>query len=747
MRRRKYVVVLLFAFTFYNSIAQTDSVGSGGAIRFDGVDDLIDFGDIYSDLELPFTISAWVNLDPSNSIIAPIFSNRNCDPIYTGFRLMVNHDVISLDYGDGFGGNNPAFRRGKNATVSSPISGSWNHITAIVKGVWDIELYLNGVNVGGEYSGSSNYLMDSSKPGFASSAYFISNGVVYRLKGLLDDIRLWDRALTENEIRNTMCFNLKGDESGLIGYWNFNEKSGTTTFDLSPNGFHGTFIDTPTRVRSGAPIGDVSTHFYSSSWAGKTVSFTNEGYALKVTDVSNSSIGVHIYSVNDPPSQTDGLGSHGTIKPYFGVFTAVQNSTSKFSVQLDLLEENSCEVFTRNDNSSFTWSNASVPIIAKQQRVELIWTNGKAVTFDLGDDVSLCNADSYQISTEITDPEYEFLWSNNESTSSITVTESGKYFVTVSGPCNTVKDSVNIAFVSEPPPSFSLGSDITSCDFTPLTLSLPDCDQCIIKWQDGSSESNFLATIFGHYWAMMENACGQSTDSVEFSTLAKEDTPTLELGADVSICNVDSYQLATQIEDPGYEILWSNNQKTSSIIVTESGKYFVSAKGLCDNLEDSITIRFLSKPPLFSLGSDTATCDFKPLTLNVPECDQCTVKWQDGSAETHYVATEFGKYWAVLENVCGQASDSIEFKKAYLDIVIPNVITPNNDGKNDSFLLAPESNAPVSLRVYDRWGIEVYHSEAYQSDWRADNLSEGVYFVVVSGPCIETEKNPVHIIR
>ncbi|HTF17910.1 MAG TPA: LamG domain-containing protein [Chryseolinea sp.] len=212
MSVRSLLLPLVFLAALHRySFAQSDNVGSGGAILFDGIDDYIDFGDIYEDLEFPFTVSAWVYLDPSNTLAAPIFTNRNCDPIYTGFRLIVNKNLISLDYGDGLGGNSPAFRRGKNANVNL-ITGSWNHITAVVTDVANMDLYLNGVNVGSSYVGETSLPMDSSKPGFSSSAYFISNGVVYRFKGLIDDIRLWNRALSSDDVRNTMCVKLSGSE-------------------------------------------------------------------------------------------------------------------------------------------------------------------------------------------------------------------------------------------------------------------------------------------------------------------------------------------------------------------------------------------------------------------------------------------------------------------------------------------------------------------------------------------------------
>ncbi len=195
MEQVKLIVSVLFCLLYSNSLyAQTDNVGSGRAIEFDGVDDYIDFGD------------------------------------------------------RGFGGNNPAFRRGKKADVAGTVS-RWNHATAVVRAVSDIDLYLNGVNVGNEFTRDSNSPMNSNIPGGHSTAgYLLSNGFTYNFPGIIDDIRLWNKALSQEEIRKTMCVNLKGNESALIGYWDFNETSGNIVHDKSPNKFNGQFVGNPKRV-------------------------------------------------------------------------------------------------------------------------------------------------------------------------------------------------------------------------------------------------------------------------------------------------------------------------------------------------------------------------------------------------------------------------------------------------------------------------------------------------------------------
>jgi gliding motility-associated-like protein len=60
-------------------------------------------------------------------------------------------------------------------------------------------------------------------------------------------------------------------------------------------------------------------------------------------------------------------------------------------------------------------------------------------------------------------------------------------------------------------------------------------------------------------------------------------------------------------------------------------------------------------------------------------------------------------------------------------LFIPNLITPNNDGKNDLFAitaLPPGSK----LNIFNRWGDKIYQSSDYDNLWTASNISDGVYF-------------------
>jgi len=72
------------------------------------------------------------------------------------------------------------------------------------------------------------------------------------------------------------------------------------------------------------------------------------------------------------------------------------------------------------------------------------------------------------------------------------------------------------------------------------------------------------------------------------------------------------------------------------------------------------------------------------------------------------------------------------------DCEIPNIFTPNGDGINDAFIipcLASDRYSDSELRIYDRWGSELFRAAPYENDWEGTHngrpLPEGTYFYVI----------------
>lgn len=64
------------------------------------------------------------------------------------------------------------------------------------------------------------------------------------------------------------------------------------------------------------------------------------------------------------------------------------------------------------------------------------------------------------------------------------------------------------------------------------------------------------------------------------------------------------------------------------------------------------------------------------------------------------------------------------------ELFIPNVLTVNNDGINEAFVI---KNLPSNsiLKIYNRWGNIIYNSDNYKNDWIPVDFNSGTYFYIL----------------
>jgi len=101
-------------------------------------------------------------------------------------------------------------------------NGSWQHVTAVISGS-TFKLYVNGLL---ERSASSTFPLTADFNILTIGAYeSIRNPSLKTFNGELDEIQLWQHALTASEIYANSYNSLKGNEPGLLAYWSFNDSS------------------------------------------------------------------------------------------------------------------------------------------------------------------------------------------------------------------------------------------------------------------------------------------------------------------------------------------------------------------------------------------------------------------------------------------------------------------------------------------------------------------------------------------
>ena len=112
------------------------------------------------------------------------------------------------------------------------------------------------------------------------------------------------------------------------------------------------------------------------------------------------------------------------------------------------------------------------------------------------------------------------------------------------------------------------------------------------------------------------------------------------------------------------------------------------------------------------------------------------------------VAKGSGVYTVSFENSCDvKMSDEVKIgETSRTDIKTYNIITANEDGKNDYYFV-DENLIGSSLMIYGRWGDLVYSSKSYRNDWSPDQISGGQYFYVIENQCYGKFKGTLTVLK
>ena len=117
----------------------------------------------------------------------------------------------------------------------------WQHLAFTYDGSY-IRLYKNGNLVDNT---AANGTITQTTQSF-NLGILDYQGSPFHLNGRLDEIRLWDVALSQNEIIGWMCTPIDlthPNYSNLMGYWKLNDGNGTLVSDASPNSLDGTLYN------------------------------------------------------------------------------------------------------------------------------------------------------------------------------------------------------------------------------------------------------------------------------------------------------------------------------------------------------------------------------------------------------------------------------------------------------------------------------------------------------------------------
>jgi len=121
-----------------------------------------------------------------------------------------------------------------------------------------IQSYVNGMLSGESSMFPSTAIVSNDRPFIIGNAPW--DLLSFQFYGDMDEVRVWNKALNQEEINARMHTELSGTENGLVAYYNFNEANGSLVPDKSTNEFDGTLSnsdhESTSFVISSAPVGN-----------------------------------------------------------------------------------------------------------------------------------------------------------------------------------------------------------------------------------------------------------------------------------------------------------------------------------------------------------------------------------------------------------------------------------------------------------------------------------------------------------
>ncbi len=344
---------------------------------------------------------------------------------------------------------------------------------------------------------------------------------------------------------------------------------------------------------------------------------------------------------------------------------------------------------------------------------------------------------------------FTFVWSA-PSTSVTTIANDlgvGMAYVTVTDACISLIDSVEI--LSLPVMNFEFtDSTYTSCAATfdgMATITVSDgVEPFVYDWSISASDTAVASGLnAGWHHVTVTDVCGSLTDSILIGTLPA--LGVMHLSTDI-ICYGDSTGAVNlSITDGVAPItyLWSVTDSIGSQLTgIPAGTYNYSVTDFCGTITNSVTIiepgaisvTLLPENVTFT-GMDDGAIDLIASGGTMPY----SYLWSNGMTSEDLAMIVEGVYTITLtdENSC-VFIDSVTIIAAGKYIEIMNVLTPNADGQNDTWMIKfIESYPDAIITVFNQWGQIVYNSTGYTDPWngKKDNtgkeLPAGTYYYII----------------
>ena len=251
------------------------------------------------------------------------------------------------------------------------------------------------------------------------------------------------------------------------------------------------------------------------------------------------------------------------------------------------------------------------------------------------------------------------IWSNGATTPTITVSESGDYFVTNTNSCSVTSNHIIVTV--NPLPTAIAGVPMSICSGGIATLGAPTIAGHTYAWSPSTGLSS--ATIANPTASPSITTTYTLTETITLTGCQKSNTVVVTVnpsatasivlaGGATTFCAGNSVTLSGNIDGT-----WSNGAVTPTITVTASGDYFITNTNGCGSVTSNhiaVIVNPLPTPSVISANSALAFCAGGSVLLS----GNSGGTWSNGAVTPTITITASGDYFVTNTNGCGSVNSN-----------------------------------------------------------------------------------------
>ncbi|MCB9173071.1 MAG: gliding motility-associated C-terminal domain-containing protein [Flavobacteriales bacterium] len=268
------------------------------------------------------------------------------------------------------------------------------------------------------------------------------------------------------------------------------------------------------------------------------------------------------------------------------------------------------------------------------------------------------------------------------------------------------------------------------------------------SWNPSGQTTNPATNLcFGSYTVTItdQNNCSVPV-TVNVGSL---DTVVAIAGNDTSVCMGNSLNLSgisqggvvsvQWLELPSMNVISNTNNVTVNSASSGTVCYVFAAYGVCNDF-DTICVTY-NPQPIANAGIDVTIVEGNSTQLNATGGGTYVWTPSTGLSDTTISNPIANPMVTTTYTVTVTSPDGCTSQDSVKVTVIPTIrfpdgITPNGDGKNDTWVIDYIDQYPDAIvEIYNRWGEMLFRSDNYQNDWNGtyngQNLPVGTYYFVI----------------